>query len=83
MNRVIEEIIDEIKKETGMSKYDIEKIIDSQYKSIQIAIEERDLRTINLIHLGKIKPSKWLISNHEFTKGDKRYFARVDESLNQ
>lgn len=82
MNQVINSIIKELKEEFKISSSDIERIIDSEFKTLQLAIENKDLRTVNLIYLGKFKPSNWLISNHELIKERKRYHKGLEERLN-
>lgn len=47
------------------TKYELERIIDSEYKYIVHHLETKNLKEINLIHLGKIRPSKWFIYNKE------------------
>jgi len=47
------------------TKYELERILDSQFRVTRNLIEEKDLRTINIIHLGKVKPSKWFTHNRE------------------
>lgn len=83
MDRVINEIIEEIKAETGLTKYEIERIVDSEFKTLTIAIEDRDIRSVNLIYIGKIIPSKWLLSNNEIFQINKRYTGGLDKPLNK
>lgn len=71
MNQLIESILSEIKekhKDSGEwwnTKYELERILDSQFRVLRNVVEEKDLRTVNMIHLGKVKPSKWFTYNRE------------------
>jgi len=71
MSKLIDEILTEIKtnnsesKEWWNTKHELEKILDSEFKVLRKHIEDKDLRVVNLIYLGKVKPSKWLKNNKE------------------
>lgn len=71
MNPLIESILSEIKekhkdsKEWWNTKYELERILDSQFKVLRNTIEDKDLRTVNIIYLGKVKPTKWFFNNKE------------------
>jgi len=84
MNKLIDEILTEVKakhsdtKEWWNTKHELEKILDSEFKVLRKHIEDKDLRIVNLIYLGKVKPSKWLINNKEkynigHSRENKRY----------
>lgn len=97
MNQLIESILSEIKEKNKDSnewwntKYELERILDSQFKVLRNAIEERDLRVVNLIHIGKIKPTKWFTYNRDrfiITKEEKNarykeYYKRVEKPGNK
>ena len=97
MNPLIESILSEIKEKNKDSnewwntKYELERILDSEFKVLRTSIEERDLRTVNLIHIGKVKPTSWFIRNRDnclITKEErndryKEYIKRSKESLNK
>lgn len=63
MDPVISDILTTLKAKHNLTKFEIERIIDSQFKVLQLAIENRDLREINMMYLGKFKPSNWLKKN--------------------
>ncbi len=55
---LIEEIIAELKIKHGETKFEIEKIIDSQYKVLLESMQDRkDTRVINVMHIGKFRPT--------------------------
>lgn len=83
MNQLIKDILSEIrekhkdKNEWWNTKLELERILDSQFKVLRNSIEERDLRIINLIYLGKVKPSRWLkdhIDSIRTVKQRKEYY---------
>lgn len=100
MNKLIDEILTEVKakhsdtKEWWNTKHELEKILDSEFKVLRKHIEDKDLRIVNLIYLGKVKPSKWLKDNKvKFNIGhsreNKKYakpegdISRLEELSNQ
>lgn len=65
MNPLIDEILTKLKSKHNINKVDLERIIDSQFKVMELSIGERSLKEVKLIHLGKVKPSKWFIHNYD------------------
>lgn len=62
----IEDILDELKiKYPDMSKVELERIIDTQFKFILDSMNSKQLKPIKLYGLGKIKPSTFLVKNYE------------------
>jgi len=66
MNPLINEIYDILKNKYGISKVEIERITDSQFKVLENNIKTRGNRVVNLIYLGKFKPSKYFLDNHDW-----------------
>jgi hypothetical protein len=63
---LIDEIIAELKIRHGETKFEIEKVIDSQYKVMQESIQDRkDIRVINIMHIGKFKPTFYYKKRYE------------------
>jgi len=62
MSQLIDEILSEMKAEHGISKFELEKIVDSQYKLLAEHIYKRDLREVHIKGLGKFKPTTFLIA---------------------
>lgn len=59
MNALIETIITELREKHKLSRYDIERIIDSQFKYTVEHIEASKLDSVKWMHLGKIRPSDY------------------------
>lgn len=53
------------------TKAELENIILSEFRFIEQHIKTKNLKEINIIHLGKIRPSKWFIYNKERLYGKK------------
>lgn len=68
MHPVIDKILSELREETGISKVELERMIDVQFKIVREHIETRDPRTISLIHLGKFKMSDYYKNNGRLVK---------------
>ena len=66
MNQLIEEIYDVLKVKHGISKVEIERIVNTQFKVLENNIKTRGNKVVNLIYLGKIKPSKYFLENHHW-----------------
>lgn len=66
---LIKEIYPILKEKYGLSYSELESILDSQFKLLQVEVEKKTTKTIKLYNLGKIKPSTFLINNHgKFSK---------------
>lgn len=61
MNQLIEDIFKELKLKHGITKFEIEHIVDSQFKLLQNTIESKTWKPVSLIHLGKFKPTKYIL----------------------
>ena len=85
MSPLIDEILTEMKAEFGITKFELEKIIDSQFKVLQNNIEERSLKEVHFKYLGKFKPTTFLIAYKDgrVKKQDRGNSGRVEEPLNQ
>lgn len=58
---LIEEIFEELKKKHGLTKYEIEKIVDSQFRYTVEHIGKGDIRPVKWKYLGKIRPSDYFV----------------------
>ena len=65
MNQQIEELYDVLKEKHGISKVEIERIVNTQFKVLENNIKTRSNKVVNLIYLGKVKPSKSLLENYD------------------
>lgn len=65
MNPLIEDIYTVLKDKYGMSKTEIERITNTQFKVLENNIKTRSKKVVNLIYLGKVKPSKSLLKNYD------------------
>lgn len=65
MNQQIEDIYTLLKQQYGLSKVEIERIINAQFKTLEENIKTRGNKVVNLIYLGKVKPSKYLLDNYD------------------
>lgn len=63
MDLVINQILDELKEETGITKYELDRITESQFKCITGIIQSRIPKVCNLMYLGKIRPTKFFLYN--------------------
>lgn len=62
---LINDILPTLKEKFGLPYSELERIIDSQFKVTHIAMEAKEIKSIKWANLGKIKPSSFLIANHE------------------
>lgn len=65
MRNSINDIISELKLKYNLSSSELERIIDSEWKVLRNVVESRDLRTVNIMHIGKWKPSNWFKNNRD------------------
>jgi hypothetical protein len=65
MSPLIDEVLTKLKDKHGLSKVELERIIDSEFKVLELSIQKRSLKEVSLIYLGKVKPSKWFVHNYE------------------
>ena len=49
MNQLIDDILSEMKLKHGVTKFELEKIIDSQFKVLQTSIQNTDYNIFNSI----------------------------------
>ena len=64
-SNIYEEILDEIKGEFTLSKVELERICDSQFRVIRNTMSNREGKIIQLIYLGKFRPTMY---NTDYTK---------------
>ena len=64
-NKIYEDIVSEIKLlYPNISKMEMERIIDSQFKTIRDIMSNREGKIIQLIYLGKFRPTMF---NKDYT----------------
>lgn len=56
-SNIYEEILDEIKDQFGLSKTELERIVDSQFRVIRDTMSNREGKVCQLIYLGKFRPT--------------------------
>jgi len=54
-----EEIIEELYSKYGISKFEISKIVASQFRLIERVITNKECKTISCIYLGKFYPTSF------------------------
>lgn len=64
-SNIYEEILDEIKGEFTLSKMELERICDSQFRVIRDTMSNREGKIVQLIYLGKFRPTMY---NTDYTK---------------
>lgn len=64
-SNIYEEILDEIKDQFNLSKMELERIVDSQFRVIRDTMSKREGKVVQLIYLGKFRPT---IYNIDYTK---------------
>lgn len=64
-SNIYEEILDEIKNNFNLSKIELERIIDSEFRVIRDTMSNREGKVIQLIYLGKFRPT---IYNKDYVK---------------
>jgi nucleoid DNA-binding protein len=67
-SNIYEEILDEIKGDFTLSKMELERICDSQFRVIRNTMSNREGKVIQLIYLGKFRPTMY---NTDYTKRKK------------
>ena len=58
-SNIYEEVLDEIKSQFGLSKVELERICDSQFKAIRDTMSNREGEVVQLIYLGKFRPTMY------------------------
>ncbi len=58
-SNIYEDILDEIKSEFVLSKVELERICDSQFRVIRDTMSKREGKIVQLIYLGKFRPTMY------------------------
>lgn len=58
-NDLHDQIVDELHVKYGVSKFEINKIIASQFRLIERVITDKECKTISCIYLGKFYPTNF------------------------
>lgn len=56
-SELYDEILDEMKSTYGLSKVELERIIDSQFRVIRDTMSNREGKIVQLIYIGKFRPT--------------------------
>lgn len=72
-SNIYEEILDEIKGDFTLSKMELERICDSQFRVIRDTMSNREGKVVQLIYLGKFRPTAY---NQDYIK---RLKLKTDE----
>ena len=56
---VYEEILNDIKGQFGLSKLELERIIDSQFRLLRNTMSNREGKVVQMIYLGKFRPTMY------------------------
>lgn len=70
-------ILDEMKDLYGLSKVELERIVDSQFKAIRDTMSSREGKIVQLIYIGKFRPT---IHNKDYvkTKGNIKWVEKCN-----
>ena len=74
-SNIYEEILDEIKGDFTLSKMELERICDSQFRVIRNTMSNREGKVVQLIYLGKFRPTAY---NQDYIK---RLKLKTDEQV--
>ena len=58
-SNIYEEILDEIKSEFNLSKIELERICDSQFRVVRDTMSNREGKIVQMIYLGKFRPTMY------------------------
>lgn len=58
-SNIYEEILDDIKGQFGLSKLELERIIDSQFRLLRNTMSNREGKVVQMIYLGKFRPTMY------------------------
>ncbi len=58
-NDLHDQIVEELHGKYGISKFEINKIISSQFRLIEKVITDKECKTISCIYLGKFYPTNF------------------------
>lgn len=75
MNQLIDEVLTEMKAKHGLTKFELEKILDSQFKVLHDHMTSSNLLEVHFKGLGKFKPTTFFVKFkngeiHKKPKGD-------------
>lgn len=56
---VYEEILNDIKGQFGLSKLELERIVDSQFRLLRNTMSNREGKVVQMIYLGKFRPTMY------------------------
>lgn len=74
MIEIIRHVYQTVGKKYNLSLDDVERVLDSQFRTLKDSIEDNKFNTINIKHIGKFTPNEWGIKRklkldfrHDFT----------------
>lgn len=70
MDKNIDEVIKELAEKHGLSKFQVELIVKSQFGKVRDIVTDDEYKSIQLIHLGKFQVSEKRVNNYLNKKKD-------------
>ena len=65
---IYNDLILKLSKKYNLSDLEVERIVDSQFKVVLDTISNKEIKTLNLIYLGKFTPTRRRLDKHEANK---------------
>lgn len=65
MDNSINDIIGDLAKKYNLTKSDIERVIDAQFKVLALQLNKKEVKDIYMIYLGKFKPTPFLVKQNK------------------
>lgn len=59
------EILEQLKDKYNISLDDLEDMVKSQYKVLKANMKARSVKTVNMIYIGKFRPTLFYLKNYE------------------
>lgn len=70
MDRNLDKIVKKLAEKHGLSKFEVELIVKSQFGKVRDVVTDEEYKSIQLIHLGKFQISNKRVSNYLKKKED-------------
>lgn len=70
MDKNLDIIVEELSEKYGLSKFQVELIVKSQFGKVRDVVTDEEYKSIQLIHLGKFQISSKRVSNYLKEKED-------------
>lgn len=79
MDPAIDSALARVKAKHGITKFELEKIMDSQWKVLVENMQGRHTKVVNVMYIGKFKPTSWFKNNR--SKFSRKYKKDKDDKL--